>query len=360
MPILVKQVDKLHDRMNIDETISQAIKADTNNMPILLKQVDKLHDRMNIDETIREDRDDDAQRKRVAEWLSSLDLGNCHRSALNNRTGNTGQWFLETQEFQDWIAEPRATLYCPGIPGAGKTIIAAIAIVDLQEIHRNKNVLVLYVYCYHKEESLQTLENLARGFLKQILQQSHTIPDAVLKLHYRYTMTDRRPSVTELTSALVSILSSSERSFLVVDALDEYSQIEHKRNAFLDVLSIIKEHCNIMLTSRPAITVSDRFPKARHLEIRARETDVRRYVKSQIPMLAKCVRLKAELQKLIEDTIAEAVEGMYVTSALPYCVKLLNILPGSCSPDFTYNLSRISLTQERSRQLWQLSQKDPA
>lgn len=147
---------------------------------------------------------------------------------------------------------------------------------------------------------------------------------------------------------------------MVVDALDEYSKTEHKRNAFLDVLSIPKEHCNIMLTSRPAVTVSDRFPKARHLEIRAREIDVRRYVKSQIPMLAKCVRMKVELQKFIEDTIAEAAEGMYVTSVISNFLRLLNTLPGSCSPDFTYSHSRISLTQERSRRLWQTSQKDLA
>ncbi|KAG6995821.1 hypothetical protein G7Y79_00041g077730 [Physcia stellaris] len=71
-----------------------------------------------------------------------------------------------------------------------------------------------------------------------------------------------------------------------------------------------------MLTSRPAVTVPDHFPKARHSEIRAREADVRRYVKSQIPMLAKCVRMKVELQKLIEDTIAEAVEGMFLLARL--------------------------------------------
>ena len=340
--------------------LSQAIKADTDSLPILVGEVAKIHDRMTLDETIREDRDDDAQRQSIAEWLSSLDFANSHRSALNNRTEDTGQWFLETQEFQDWIAEPGATLYCPGIPGAGKTIIAAVAIAHLQEIYRNTNVLVLYVYCYHKEESLQSLENLLRGFLKQIIQQSVTIPNSIKELWHKHTKGNGRPTMTELTSTLVSLLSTSERSFMVVDALDEYSKTEYKRNAFLNLLSILKEHCNIMLTSRPAVTVSDRFPKARHLEIRAREIDVRRYVKSQIPMLAKCVRMKVELQKLIEDTIAEAVEGMYVTSVISYFIISLNTLPGSCSPDFTYSHSRISLTQERSRQLWQTSQKDLA
>lgn len=71
--------------------LSQAIKADTDSLPILVGEVAKIHDSMTLDETIREDRDDDAQRQSIAEWLSSLDFANSHRSALNNRTEDTGQ-----------------------------------------------------------------------------------------------------------------------------------------------------------------------------------------------------------------------------------------------------------------------------
>ena len=52
--------------------------------------------------------------------------------------------------------------------------------------------LVVYVYCYHEEESLQTLDNILASILEQIIQQEQALVPArtaVLRLQERRSET---------------------------------------------------------------------------------------------------------------------------------------------------------------------------
>ena len=39
---------------------------------------------------------------------------------IGRRQEGTGQWFLNAPDIVKWLREPKETLFCPGIPGAGK------------------------------------------------------------------------------------------------------------------------------------------------------------------------------------------------------------------------------------------------
>jgi hypothetical protein len=64
----------------------------------------------------------------IIEWLSPTDFPSQQHDINSRRQTGTGQWFLETTEFKKWLDGSDKTLFCPGIPGAGKTMMAAIAI----------------------------------------------------------------------------------------------------------------------------------------------------------------------------------------------------------------------------------------
>ena len=65
----------------------------------------------------------------ILTWLSPLQPSIRHRDVRNRRTGNVGEWVLQTVEFQRWrddalqegSSDP--TLFCYGDPGVGKTYI---------------------------------------------------------------------------------------------------------------------------------------------------------------------------------------------------------------------------------------------
>ncbi|KAF1817634.1 hypothetical protein P152DRAFT_510823 [Eremomyces bilateralis CBS 781.70] len=71
-----------------------------------------------------------------------------------------------------------------------------------------------------------------------------------------------------------------------------------------------------MLTSRFIPEVTQRFRSSPTLEVRASDSDVRRFIEGRIPRLPKCIRRDEELQHLVQDKIAEAVDGMFLLARL--------------------------------------------
>ncbi|KAJ6014429.1 hypothetical protein N7540_009020 [Penicillium herquei] len=72
------------------------------------------------------ERIEDDQITRILDWFCPLEYGAEQRDFLDKRQGGTGQWMLDSPQFQDWYQGKGKTLLCQGIPGAGKTIMAAI------------------------------------------------------------------------------------------------------------------------------------------------------------------------------------------------------------------------------------------
>ncbi|KAK0435958.1 hypothetical protein EV421DRAFT_1144755 [Armillaria borealis] len=64
---------------------------------------------------------------------------------LSQRVGDTGCWFLESEQFQQWVdgSVTSSCLWCPGNPGVGKTILASIIINYLQSLDHKKKTLIL-------------------------------------------------------------------------------------------------------------------------------------------------------------------------------------------------------------------------
>ncbi|RDW67885.1 hypothetical protein BP6252_09281 [Coleophoma cylindrospora] len=66
---------------------------------------------------------DDPQRQTILDWLTPIDYITRQQDSIRRRQAGTGQWLLDSKEFQSWLSTDKQTLFCPGIPGAGKTIL---------------------------------------------------------------------------------------------------------------------------------------------------------------------------------------------------------------------------------------------
>src|SRR5947209_377555 len=67
----------------------------------------------------------------VLNWLTPVEYGTQQSDFLRRRQAGTGQWLLKSTEYQTWLNSGKQTLFCPGIPGAGKTILTSIVVDDL-------------------------------------------------------------------------------------------------------------------------------------------------------------------------------------------------------------------------------------
>jgi hypothetical protein len=105
----------------------------------------------------------------ILDWLTSIGYAPQQGDFISRRQEGTGQWLLNSDEFQVWINQRRRTLFCPGTPGAGKTILTSIVIDDLDtRFQSNTSVGIAYIYYNFRQQDEQKAEDLLASLLKQL------------------------------------------------------------------------------------------------------------------------------------------------------------------------------------------------
>lgn len=82
----------------------------------------------------------DSERHKVLAWVSPIDFLAKHIDISNTRHPGTGEWLLYSEKFQEWERATGRAIWCPGVPGAGKTVLASLIIDHLSALQRYKPV----------------------------------------------------------------------------------------------------------------------------------------------------------------------------------------------------------------------------
>jgi len=73
----------------------------------------------------------DREQQATLDWLTSVDYSSQQNDFIARRQEGTGEWLVELDEFQQWKNNKDCILFCPGIPGSGKTMIVSIVVDHL-------------------------------------------------------------------------------------------------------------------------------------------------------------------------------------------------------------------------------------
>lgn len=253
-----------------------------------------------------------AQRLQDAlQWLSRTDYPAQQHDIICRRQDGTAQWFLDSGEFKKWTNGDDKNIFCPGIPGAGKTMMAAVGIDHLHRAMRSDDSIgIAYVFCSYLADLEQSAPNLLAALLKQLVQGRPDLANPVMDMYDDSHGKKLPPS--ELYEALKSVCSTYKTVYLLVDALDEFSDRDGARTHFLDRLSQLQGSADvrILFTSRFLPAIVDRFRSILTLEVRASEQDVKLYVEGQLSRLPACVQRSEDLQRMIVSKVTEAADGM--------------------------------------------------
>ncbi|KAK7961180.1 hypothetical protein PG988_012394 [Apiospora saccharicola] len=262
---------------------------------------------------------DEQDRRQILDWVGQ-DHSAQQRSLLQRRQPGTRKWLLESPEWKRWIDTKGSTLYCPGIPGAGKTITTAIVIEQLQKLaDSNKTWAVSYIFCDYKrcdEEALQ--EALAGALLRTLLEQC-SIPANLRQWHTEPARLKQGLRSEHILESLCSCASQKDRVFIIVDALDEI-RTEQRRSLVSGLLKLQARpdiNINMFFTSRKISEISMLFPADRiELEISATEEDVRSYLAREMTNLPSVIRKNQQLQEEIQQAILQSAAGMFLLAEL--------------------------------------------
>jgi Cdc6-like AAA superfamily ATPase len=249
----------------------------------------------------------------ILDWLTPIDYAPQQNDYIRRRQSGTGQWLLDSAEFQAWLKNDSQTLFCPGIPGAGKTILASIVVSDLCNRFRYDTTIgIAYIYCNFKRKHEQTLEDLLLSLLKQLAQSQSSLPNNVKILYEHHQQKRTRPLFDELSRALQSVAAMYSRVFIVVDALDECRVSDGCRSRFPSEIFSLQAKCeaHLFATSRFIPEITEKFTGELSLEIRASNDDVRKYLDTRILQGESRILRRPDLQAEITTEIVNAVDGM--------------------------------------------------
>ncbi|OGM41499.1 hypothetical protein ABOM_008920 [Aspergillus bombycis] len=281
-------------------------------------------------------RQDDRERQEILDWLSLKNHAAQQSDYLSRSQPGTGQWFIDSHGFRAWLEKPEQTLFCPGIPGAGKTTLMSLVIDELHKRYGN-DIEIGIVFIYFKFKDEWTMDRLLSTLLKQLAQRQQSIPNDLKDLYNNHHKHGTRPPPEEISRCLHAIASSYKKLFVVIDALDECQSAIESRDSILPTIFNLQaqSHASLLATSRPIPEVSDQFKGVPTLEIRARSKDVQRYLRDNLGRLPRFVSRDAGLQNEIVTEIAEAVDGMFLLAQLH-----LDSLVGKMSPKALRNALR--------------------
>ncbi|KAJ1324776.1 ankyrin repeat domain-containing protein 50 [Microdochium nivale] len=274
--------------------------------------------------------DEKSERNAILDWIEKR--SNRYEITQSDYYGRaqkgTGQWFLESESMQKWINGELGTVYCPGIPGAGKTIMASIVTNHLQLQLRTSqpSTNIAVVYFNYKTQDSQSLLCILWSILWQFTYRKTRIDTCLKRFYSDYER--GAPSVDDLTALLCSLVRGGDHTFIVLDALDELSNIEgpNSRKKLLDCIMHVQKaakhnQARVLMTARPDTELSASVCPDATIQIYSAQQDLQLYLDKRLDNL-DCLGeeddndVADDLRRRIVEQIIKSAAGMFLLAAL--------------------------------------------
>ncbi|KAH7322527.1 ankyrin repeat-containing domain protein [Stachybotrys elegans] len=255
---------------------------------------------------------DEATVKRLRAWIDPTDYDGDSSELTKHSTSHlqgTSQWLFGSDIFNQWHdGRDDGILWIRGVPGAGKSVLAARLIQHLS----SENCPVLYFFFRHTIKSNHRPESALRDWIAQILPYSPPLQLALKSLISEPIKLDSvdKLSIAELWHLLRLALKAIPKAYCVVDALDE---MDHATlDTFLTLLdqlgNLHPDKVKLVITSRPIAIIERIVRNLRLLDIRldreAIDPDILMYLHHRLPPL--------ESRDAVVDKVMAKAGGLFL------------------------------------------------
>ncbi|KAF4457192.1 Ankyrin-3 [Fusarium austroafricanum] len=254
----------------------------------------------------------------LREWLQPTDYlaesGEYRRHLLSQAPG-TGLWICETEKYRKWHDSPdHGSLWIKGVPGAGKSVMAASLI---QHLRTTENCPVLFFFFRNIVAANFSPRALIQDWLAQLLPHS---PKLQFALQPRLMTSLAETSDNDLIDLFLDGVSCVPKLYCVGDALDEMST---DNTPFLNKLNSLATHrprtLKLLMTSRPSRNLQStlRDSSIVHISLQQRlvDVDILAYLNHRFDMSPKLdhhLHLKTD----IINMVAQKSEGLFLYAKL--------------------------------------------
>ena len=267
------------------------------------------------------------ERYNILETFGRIDPGRSHDMSRKLRHPGTGMWLIEHPTFKDWLRSTNGCLWLYGIPGAGKTVLASLAIDEVLQTC-TPNHAVAYFYCDYKDQATQEPHGIMGCLAQQIAKQDEQSFEK-LRRFYKIHGQGRKDPVpydpTLLRNLVRDLMSNYENTTIIIDALDECTGHVSDVVALLTSLNDKTDdvNVNLLLLSRDEVEIRDIIDTNPQISIAAENSDLRLYVGAEIEerIGKKKLNIKSpSLKEHIVERLIGGADGMYVLVPSALCI----------------------------------------
>jgi hypothetical protein len=174
------------------------------------------------------------------------------------------------------------------------------------------------IYFNYKETT--TPKDIVGNLLKQLLERHRSLSNHVEEIYSSHQERQTKPNLKDLSRLLAIETGHLSTFFIVLDALDEFADLQNARAALLLMLREIP-NVRVLVTGRSHVdtTVLSKLDEATTLRIRASNHDIRKYVDSTIKKagyLCQKMEEDAGFRNTVVETIINKADGMHVRPKL--------------------------------------------
>ncbi|KAF3259843.1 hypothetical protein TWF128_003836 [Orbilia oligospora] len=226
----------------------------------------------------------------ILNWLTPNDYSLQQNDICRNKRAGTGKWLLNSSEYQYWLATEKQTLFCPGIPGAGKTALTSTIISDLYSRFREKSdnwgalpEVIKELRKTHEKERSEPCINL--------ITTSRFIPDIVKKFE-DFPSLEIRASNEDIENYLGGCFDGSQTE------LEFSSEILGNQNIREEIKRVITDFAGgIFLLAQLYVRTFEGKVTVKHVKIALKEIRERQQVSTEVGKL-----------KLLEEAYDKTME----------------------------------------------------
>lgn len=199
----------------------------------------------------------ESQRHDICGWIQQNDPSSLHNIARELIEEGTCGWVVGLPEWYQWANLHTRCLWIHGIPGCGKTVLAAHLIEEtrlLCDRKVNSSYVSVYYYCHHSR-NMDESTSLLRWVVSQLCLEAEKVPARLHNMHKR----KRDPTRTEMLACLEEAIQWFDAVFIVIDALDESQAPRSSLLSLLQTLATDKrfQRVQLLATSREYVDIQE-------------------------------------------------------------------------------------------------------
>ena len=255
------------------------------------------------------------RRRHILDSFGSIDPRKNHDMSGKLWHPSTGLWLTNGRKFQGWLTDRTAkNIWCYGIPGSGKTVLASAVIDEIQE-RCSESVAAAYFYCDYKDVETQDPANILGSLAYQLIRQSdacfekakafYDVRHSRKHVSTSYSPTELRDFILQMCSVFdrtmkwsMVLMNAVRNTIIVVELLSSLGKS--------DISSV-----QTLFLSRDEIEIRETLTDYTPLSIAASKADIYLYVTAELATRMQRLHIKNKpLVDLITDRLVDGANEM--------------------------------------------------